>query len=229
MKIKTFAFLAFLLVIISCQKNDSNDPPTPPAADKYVTISTGSTWNYHETDASDPSNVTNTDYTVISLSGDTSIGGKSYHIFSNSLGGNQYLNLTGSDYYQWDSLPEALGTVVFERLYLKDNAAMGINWSQSLSVTIPGVPLPIPVTITNTIAEKGISRSVNGVVYTDVIHVTTALSSSLIPAASLTTSIDSYFAGKYGLIENSNIVHLDYAGITQDVNIVTRLVTATLL
>jgi len=229
MKIKTLLFPAFLLCIISCKKSETTGTPTPPGQDKYITTSPGSVWNYHETDSSDPSDIINTDYTLTSTSRDSSVGGKSYHVYSDSQGGNQYLNITGNDYYQFDSLPEALGSLVFERLYLKDNAPAAASWTQSLSVTLPGVPLPIPVMITNTIAEKGIARTVNGINYTDVIHVNTAISSALIPAAALTTNIDSYFAEKYGLIENTTVIHLDYTGITQDVNTEIKLVTATLL
>jgi hypothetical protein len=229
MKIKTLLFSAFLLFIISCKKSETTPTPTPPGQDKYITTTAGSTWNYHEIDSSDPSDITSSDFTLTSTDRDSAVGGKTYHIFTNSLGGNQYLNVTGNDYYQFDSLPAAFGNLVFERLYLKDNAAVGASWDQTLNVTLPGVPLPLPVTLTNNIAEKGISRNVNGINYTDVIHVTSTISSSLIPSASLTSSIDSYFAEKYGLIENTNIIHLDYLGIVQDVNIETKLVTATLL
>ena len=76
--------------------------------------------------------------------------------------------------------------------------------------------------------EKGISRTVNSTSYSDVIHVSTTISSALIPAASLTTVINSYYAPKYGLIENSSVVHLDFAGIVQDVDTETKLVNATL-
>jgi hypothetical protein len=126
-------------------------------------------------------------------------------------------------------LPAGLGTAVFERLYLKDNVNAGATWTQNLSVTVPGSPIPIPITVTYTIAEKGISRTVGSNNYTNVIHVTTSISSALIPSASLTTTIDGYYAEKYGLIENSTVIHLDYLGITEDVNVKTTLVSATIL
>ena len=221
MKIKTLLFPAFLLFIISCKKSETTNIPPQ---DKYITTSTGSTWNYHETDSSGTTPV-NKDYTLTSTSRDSSINGRNYHIFSNSVGGSQYLNITGSDYYQFDSLPAGFGTTVFERLYLIDIAPVGISWTQTLSVTLSGIP--VPVTLTYNIAEKGISRSVNGTNYTDVIHVTTSISSSLIPAASLTTNINSYYAKKYGLIETTNIIQLNYMGIVQNINTETKLVSAT--
>ena len=126
-------------------------------------------------------------------------------------------------------MPAGLGTAVFERLYLKDNVSIGSSWAQSLNVTVPGIPFPVPVTLTYQISEKGISRTVNAITYNDVIHVSTTISSSLIPSASLTSSINSYYAKKYGLIENSTIIKLDYTGIVENVNIETKLVSATLL
>jgi hypothetical protein len=222
MKIKTLLFPAFLLFVISCTKSKTADMPQ----DKYLTTSTGSTWNYHETDSASPAPV-NKDYTLTSTSRDTSINGKSYHVYSNSIGSNQYFNISGNNYYQFDSLPAGFGTTVFERLYLMDIASVGFSWNQTLMVTLSGVP--VPFTLTYTIAEKGISRNVNGTTYPDVIHVTTGLHSSLIPTASLITNIDSYYAEKYGLIETTNIIHLNYLTFIQDINTETKLVSATLL
>ncbi len=121
------------------------------------------------------------------------------------------------------------GTAVSERLYLKDNVSIGSSWIQSTNVTVPGIPFPVPVTLTYQISEKGISRTVNAITYNDVIHVSTTISSSLIPSASLTSSINSYYAKKYGLIENSTIIKLDFTGIVENVNIETKLVNSILL
>src|SRR5437763_316535 len=74
-----------------------------------------------------------TNYTITSTSRDTSINGRTYHVFTNSTGGNQYFSISGHDYYQFDSLPAPLSAGVIERLYLKDDAAVAINWAQSLS------------------------------------------------------------------------------------------------
>ncbi len=226
MNTKTLFVSATLILLISCSKKEDSTPP--PETDNYLNTSAGSAWNYHQTDASGGTPVDN-DYTLTSTSTDTTISGRSYHVYTNSLTGNQYLAVSGNDYYQFDSLPAALGTTTFERLYLKDNANVGTQWTQNLSVPLTGSPVPIPVTITYSIAEKGISKTVGGNTYTDVIHVTTSISSSIIPSSSLVTSIDSYYAKKYGLIESSTVIHLDYLGISEDVDLHTTLVSATLL
>jgi hypothetical protein len=223
MKSILLPFCLLLLLITSCKKDDTD---TEPQTETFINTSAGSTWNYQETDNLPPQTVSN--YTITSTSGDTSINGKNYHVYTDSDGDNRYLNMTGHDYYQYDSLPLGVGAGVFERLYLKDDLAAGANWVQTLTVNVPALPIPIPITITNTIAEKGISRTVNNVEYKNVIHVSTSISSSLVPSSSLTTNISSYYAPNVGLIENSNVVELNYLGITESINLQTKLLSADL-
>lgn len=217
---KILAATLLLFVFASCKKSSSG------TADKYMTLSAGSTWNYQQTNAGTTSN-----YTVASTTRDSTINGKVYHVFTNTGGPNQYFNITGTSYYQFDSIKLAGASQSIDRLYLQDDAAVNGGWAQTIAFVVPGLPLPggVPVTITNTVTEKGISRTVNGIVYTDVIHVKTALASSLIPAASLTTSIDTYYARKYGLIENTTVISLSFMGIVNNVNTSIKLMSANLL
>jgi hypothetical protein len=225
MKTNILIFCFAVLLFSACKKDNNGNTPTTQTT-TYLNTTSGSSWTYHEINSSGTT-PSNTDYTLVSSAKDTSINGKSYHIYNYSYGGNQYLNVTGHDYYQYDSIPGGLNKV-FERLYLKDDAAVGTVWKQDLNVNIPGIPLAVPATITNTIAEKGISRNVNGTNYTNVIHVTTTISSSLIPSSSLTSSIDSYYAEKFGLIENSSKVSLNFLGASEEVNVETKLTSAIL-
>ena len=223
MKSILLPFCLIIFLITGCGKDDTNPDPQ---AETYITTSANSTWNYQETDNIIPQSVTN--YTLTSTNKDTTINSKVYHIYTDSYGDSSYLNVTGRDYYQFDSLPLGLGTEPFERLYLKDDLSVNATWAQTLAVNLPSVPIPIPVTVTNTVTEKGISKTVNNVEYKNVIHVKTTISATGIPAAALTTDINSYYAPKFGLIENSNVVELDYAGITVSVNVQTRLLSADL-
>lgn len=211
--------LIILLIFVSCKKSSTT------TADKYMTLSAGSSWNYQQTNAGTPTN-----YTLTSTTRDTVITGKNYHVFTNSNGPNQYYNITGNDYYQFDSIKLAAAAQSIDRLYLKEDAIVNGNWSQTVSFVLAGVPLPggIPLTISNTVTEKGISRTVNAIAYTDVIHVQTALTSTLIPAASLTSTINTYYARKYGLIENSTIITLNFMGFNNNVNTTTKLVSSIL-
>ena len=227
MKTNFFFYCLAVLMVSACSKNDNTkDNPGTPENDTYINTTAGSTWSYHTIDSAGATPAI-ADYTLTATSRDTSINERTYHIYDYSYGGNQYLNLSSHAYYQYDSIPGGLGAGVFERIYLKDDAAAGTSWKQDFSVTIPGNPLALPVTVTNTISEKGITRTVNGTNYTDVIHVTTNISSTFIPAG-LTTNINSYYAKNYGLIENSTKVDLDFLGFTQNVDIGTKLTSAAL-
>lgn len=198
MKIARLAFLTVLTLGFSCKKKDSNTPETP--AEKYMNLSSGNTWTYETVNNL---TVTTTSNTATSTNKDTSIAGKSYHVFTNSSGAaNDYYNITGNDYYTFRNLV-AFGSSSVEHIYLKDNATAGTSWSQTITIApFSGVPTTVPLTITNTIAEKNTSRTVNGKTYNNVIHISTSLSSASLPAGSLTTDIQSYYAPKYGLIES---------------------------
>lgn len=226
MKIKSLVIPVVLLFFISCKK--TTEPTPTPQSNLYLSTSAGSTWTYHQTDSSlaTPANL---NYTVTSTSKDTAINGKSYHIFTKSFGGNQYLNVTSHDYYQFDSLPAGFGAGVFERLYLKDDAAAGASWTQNQTVNISGVPFPIPVTLTFNIAEKGITMIVNNVTYNNVIHVAATITSSLIPSSGLSSNSNSYYAEKYGLIKSSTKISLNYMGLVQNVNLFVQLNISTIL
>lgn len=225
---KTNVLLVFIAatIISSCSKKDTASTTTPPTSDSYINVNPGSVWNYSEIDSS-TSTPTNSNYNVTATSEDTTINSKQYHIYNYSYGGSEYLNLTGHDYYQYDSIPGGLGQVI-ERLYLEDNAAVNATWSQNFSVNITGIPFAIQGTLTNKIVETGISKMVNGTNYTGVIHVSTTISSSAIPSSNFTSSIDSYYAPNYGLIENSILVNLNYSGLTEYVNTKTQLMSAVL-
>ena len=85
------------------------------------------------------------------------------------------------------------------------------------------------VTITNKIEEKDISKTVNGSNYNNVIHVSTGIAVGGIPAASLLTDIDYYYAPNYGMIENTSKINLNYFGIVNNSDFTTRLKNATLI
>jgi hypothetical protein len=221
MKTNALILLAATLIFTACNKNDSNPDSTTSAS--YINTHAGSTWTYHE-DNSSGVTPTSSDYSVTSTSQDSTINGRKYHVYNYSYGGSQYLAVLDHEYYQYDSIPVAGGENV-ERLYLKDNAAQGATWSQDFELTISNIP--ITLTATNKIIEKGISRTVNGQNYTNVTHVSTALSSALITSG-LTSSIDSYYAPNFGMIENTTIIHLDFPGLNENVDVTTKLVSADL-
>jgi len=209
MKKILFSALVITLVGISCE--DENPPTSPPVADKYMNLTVGSTWNYELTDKSGAAPVTKL-YTVSSVNKDSTINGKSYHVFSSNSGtGNVYYNISGNDYSTLQSLPAAFGGGSVENIYLKDNVAAAANWLQTYPVLVNG--LPLSVNVTNTITAKGLSKVVNNITYNDVIQVTTAISVPGIPAAALVTDIQSFYAPKFGLVQSKNKIDINFSGI----------------
>ncbi|MEO6906185.1 MAG: hypothetical protein ABI148_07475 [Ginsengibacter sp.] len=214
-------FFAATLFCSACNKKDSN--PGSNTSVSYNNSNAGSTWTYHE-DNSSGVTPKSSDYTVTSSNQDSMINGRKYHVYNYSYGGSKYLSLSGHDYYQYDSI-SGTGGVKYERLYLKDDAAQGSNWSQDFDITISNIPITLKVT--NQIVEKGISRTVNGQNYSNVIHVSTVLSSALITSG-LTSSIDSYYAPKFGMVENKTVIHLNFLGFIENVDVSTKLVSSDL-
>ena len=222
---RTFILLAMsaLFFFSSCKK-EKDSSETPKEIKNYINISSGSSWVYQEINASDAVPV-QSDYTVTSTNRDTTINNKTYHIYSFSYGGSRYLNLSGKDYYEFGTLSGA-GINSFERLYLKSGASVGTSWSQSENLMVEGVQIPIK--LTNTIISNSLVKVIHGKSYDKVIHVKTTFTSDLIPAASLTTDINSYFSPNYGIIENTSKLNLDYMGMVEKVDISTTLKSADL-
>jgi len=227
MKKTILSALAAGFILFSCSKSD--DPaPVNPAADKYMSITAGSTWNFAYTDNLDATN--NGTYTLTSLNRDSTAFGKSYHVFSNSDGGNEYYNISSSDYYTLQAFSLGATDTTLENLYLKDGATVNTTWAQNYTID---AGVAVPVTITNKIQEKDITKVVNGTSYSGVIHVITTISAptlTAIPGASLTSDILYYYAPKYGMIENDAKLDVVVPGlIDQHVDSKTTLTSATIL
>ncbi len=223
MKKNIFTFLAILTVLISCKK-ETTAPVTEPSL--YMSLTANSTWNYELTN-----NLTtlSQNYTLSSTNRDSTINGKAYHIFTKNNGGaNEYYYISGNDYYTFQNLPATLISNPIENIYLKDNAVLNISWSQSFVITASGIPLTI--NIINAITEKGISKTVNGNVYNNVIHISSALSVSVLgvplPAGAVTSDIQSYYAEKYGLIQSKTKITINYNGINSNTDEETNLKSA---
>jgi hypothetical protein len=71
---------------------------------------------------------------------------------------------------------------------------------------------------------------VKGITYKNVFHVTTTVSVTVsgipLPSGALTTDIQTYYAEKYGMIQANNKINLNYAGIVDNTDQQTSLVSA---
>ena len=238
MKKVLFPCLSAIVLLISCSKDDPAS--NTPAADKYQSITTGNKWIYDvTTNPGTPTQSTVPD-TVTTTATDTSVtlsgSSRTYRIFKHSNGDiSDYYNISGyfengtfigSDYYRYQKI-DLNGTFLqIEDLYLRDYKPLNSNWSQTLNLNLPGFPFAVPVTVTNTIIEKGSSRTVNGTAYTDVIAIKTDITSSGLPAGTIVTDIKTYYAKKVGMIEADYKVQISAASV--DINTKTILKSATI-
>ncbi len=213
---KTFlGFFALVTLAISCKKSDTTPDATP--AQPYMSLTVGSIWDYQITNILTAAVVINK---VTSLTADSTVNGKKYHVFTNSNGtGNSYYNITGNEYWTFASLGAAANGI--ETIYLQTGKNTGFSWATPVSLPING-GATLPVTLTNTITEKGISKTVNGIIYTDVIKVITTIAASALPPNSLTTDIQSYYAPKVGLIESKYKIDLPLATFKVDQNTILK-------
>lgn len=226
MKKLLFGGLFLSLMAISCSKDGDNEDTTP--AENYLHTTPGSTWNYRTVDNANPG--TPEDYTRTSTNKDTTINGKSYHVYTNSsTGESEYNGKVGNDYFIFQALPDELGGTNVENLYLKANAAVNGSWNQAYPIDVMG--FSITATLTNRITEKGISRTVNGVVYNNVIHVKTDIAIGGLPPGTVTftTDIHQYYAPGVGLIEAKNKIDVSVLGTTESTDMTTTLQSSNLL
>ena len=218
MKKLPFAALFLCFACLSCDKDD--DPAPDPTTDVYLSTTAGNTWTYEETNNTPPTSTVT--YTVIATNKpDTIINTHPYRIFTNSLRGSEYYYLSGANYYTFRGLPASAGGSKIESLYLKSDAAVNASWSDVISLTTPlGA---VPVTLTYTVREKRISKTVNGITYDNVIHLGGTLSAPAPFNTGLTSDLHGYYAPKYGLIQSEIMINHTVAGI--NVNVVTKLKT----
>lgn len=224
-----FVCLFSALFAVSCKKSDD---PISPVEEKYMTLTAGSSWNYELINNTLPTSTTL--YTLTALNRDSSVSGRVYRVFSNSNGPNEYYNITGdNDYYTFRNLSSVIAVGRKIDLYLITNQAKDFTWSQNYGYSISGISQTF--TVTNTIADKGITKTVNGITYNNVLHIKTVLTSTGYSSGAFTNDIHSYYAPNVGLIENTTLVTLTLVGspggppniLTE--NTITRLKTATLL
>lgn len=212
----------------SCKKENNNVPATV----KFMSFAAGNEWVYESTDNS--SGATQTD-TVKATGNDSVANGRNYKVYSNTGGPNEYYNNTGSDYYTFRSLQTSFIDTSLEVLYLKDDLAVNGTWEQNVAFSVEffGTQIPLVLKLSNKIAQKGITKIVNGVTYSDVTDVQTVLSVIGVPALvsySLTSDIHYYYAPKIGQLENKTVINFSASGLSPTtVNQKTELQSSTIL
>ena len=196
MKITKYLLIVLLAlgVTISCKKKKDTPPATAPS--NYQPLSAGSTWTYSST-----ANSVTKSYTITATAKDSVIDGKTYKVFFNNGGPHEYYYKTGNDYYRY-SFFEALNQAL-DLLYLKENYSVGDKWTQNKNATINGVNGT--AILECVVAAKGVSHTVNGKTFTDVIDIkiNPTFSVNGILLTNNKADIHYYFANNVGFIHST--------------------------
>lgn len=176
----TIAVVCFI-ALAACKKKNT------AAEGDFSPLTVGSNWTYLINSVTNKLTVTNKD---------TTAQGRTYKVLSNSNGANQYQTKSGNEYYRLAVFPGFLPNG-FDELYLKADQNVNATWQLTVPLIVTGVT--VNVTSKYTITEKGISKTVQGKNYNDVIHVRQDFLSSF---GNLGGG-DHYYAKGVGLISSS--------------------------
>ncbi len=153
-----------ILILSGCDCNKTVTEPPAPAT--FLPVTAGSSWTYSTQSYAPAPSIGS--FTLKATAKDTMISNKTYKVFTNTNADNEYYSVTGTDYFQLGNL--AALNQRLELLYLKD-AAVGTTWTETKTITFPGVTTPINLPLNYSITEKGISYTVGSKTFTDVTHV----------------------------------------------------------
>lgn len=210
------AFLLCLALYITLTSSDCNKTPSPDPTsnDTYQPTTTGSEWNYTTTGTT-TSGPVNTAFKLTATGNDSSANGRTYRVFTNTAGANEYYNKSGNDYYRISTF--AGFPTPLEFLYLKENLSAGGTWSETKSVTISGIP--VTANVTYSIVGSKYDTTFDGRSYKDVIRIKVTPS---IPGVSIENNDVYYlFAKNTGMIANKVRLKISLASI--DINTETKL------
>ena len=145
-----------MFLLSSCQKEIDWGLGGTVGSNDYQPVSANSEWNYTSTSSGD--------YTIKSLGTDSLINSRRYYKFDRIQSGvasRLYMNKTGGDYWQYAFFPQA--SQVVDLIYLKDSV-VGTTWTNT--ITVSGFSNYHKYTI----LANGISRTVNGRTFNNVIE-----------------------------------------------------------
>jgi hypothetical protein len=196
-KILPTIILAACTLLTACKLDAPDLPPGATLTNKqetYQPITKGSTWRYSNESAD------STSTTTITMTGKTStFNGKTYYEATAVSGKEQsadIINFAQSNHLYYEYNDATVPDTPLEFAYLNDNEAAGYKWNSPL---IDGGDL-FSGNISCTTIEKGISKTVLGKTYKDVIHSRVAFNLTLLGTENLVT-LDFYTAKGIGYIE----------------------------
>ncbi|SFN82551.1 hypothetical protein SAMN04487989_104237 [Bizionia echini] len=180
--------------------NGNNEPSGNTTGD-YWPRAEGNTWTYNALGGTEET------YTII---GTEIIDGINYFEFDNLLGIPAWMRKGGANYYVRNEVYYELPgfevqSTPFVVNMLKDDAEVGETWSSNVNYTLsftptdgsPGIPdTPVNALYTLEMIERDMTKTVEGIAYTNVLHVHLVVS-----ASGQIEEADYFYAKDIGLIE----------------------------
>jgi hypothetical protein len=185
-------FAVFIFCCFGCKKEANKSP----ANGEYLPLTDGFTWKYDY--ASDGGS---TDTLIVKMTGGTTvINSKTYYNAASTYKQGTSLGYfyAGNHTYATRTTDNGAGSI--ELQLLNDTASVGYTWVAS--PTDNGMVGAYPAQTVNTIKEKNITRTLNGITFTNVIHTQVQLQYNFGAGFETTITYDFYLAKGIGLIEN---------------------------
>ena len=217
MKKVLFSFLAISVILFSCDKEDNNVTPPPPApafqwpagTNEYAPHTMGSTFTF-ESAAGTPVVIDSFTYTVVK---DTTINALPFKKLTSNkpaLGPTFFANYNAGVVtnisYNIDF--QGLATIpVVSQTILKDNVAVNTTWAEMQNITVSG--FTIPVTFSYTLMQKDYTKVVLAKDYANTIEVKQVISIpaqiAVLAGIPASNTVNNYFAKGAGLIERTGV------------------------
>ncbi|TFF35192.1 hypothetical protein [Mucilaginibacter psychrotolerans] len=198
MKKYILSLLAITTILFSACKKDNANNPAPNESGAYQPFTAGSTWSYrNETAAIGDDTDAEVEITVNTMTDATKVyNGKTFYKLTSVTGGeteSTYLNFTNHVYYNYSFNAEA--DMALELPYLNDELAVSDTWT--VPIVVAGAP---ESQIKGIVAEKGITKTILGKTYNNVIHNKLELQSKLGGVFTTIFTFDFYVAKNIGVI-----------------------------
>ncbi len=200
-------FVLFILLATACKKkNNDEQPGWPDGTGDYAPYTLGSTFTYEVSGTLPPV----TDSFTYRVTKDTTIDGQPYKKLESdkpALASTFFCNYRDGVRTEitYNTTVNGIGIPVIKQTVLKANEAVNAQWQEQLNVTIPGIPLPIPVTFTYKLIQKGFTKNVLGKDYANCIQARQTASipaNPLIPPTIPTSvTLDNTFGSGQGLVQ----------------------------
>lgn len=202
--------MAVLCVLLSCKKKNDDVVPVfvwPDGTGEYAPYTYGSTFVY-EVRTNSPASIDSFTYTVAK---DTLIDGLKFYKLQSSkpnLAGHlycRYANGVRTEINYDSELAGGLNMPAIKATVLKINEAVNATWNNTLNITIPGLPNPVPVTFAYTLLQKGITKNVLQKDYPETLEVKSVTSiTGILGMPPISFTANNFYGKNQGLVQQED-------------------------